>query len=166
MDTLQKRSLGLRVALVAAVLIWLASTRFGLPSPSEESGGPVGTRPAIEALAPYKGKIVLANLFATWCGPCLAEIPDLIKLQAAHPNDVAVVGLQVMDLNGEPLADFKARLGINYPLIDANNDLEVEKAFGAPDYLPVSVILDRNGTVVAVLTGRTSLAEFERQITR
>ncbi|TAK10863.1 MAG: TlpA family protein disulfide reductase [Acidobacteria bacterium] len=164
MDALQKRSLGLRVAVIAAILIWLASTRFGQPSPSEEAAGPVGTQPRIEVLAPYKGKVVLANLFATWCGPCLAEIPDLIKLQAAHPNDLAIVGLQVMDLNGEPLPDFKKRLGINYPLIDANDNLEVEKAFGAPDFLPVSVILDRTGKIVATLTGRTRLEEFERRL--
>jgi len=166
MDTRQKRSLGLRVGLIALTLVWLASSRFGLPSPADAGFGAtsIGTQPNLEVLAPYKGKVILVNLFATWCGPCLAEIPDLVKLQAAHPKDLVIVGLQVMDIGGEPLPDFRARLGINYPLIDANDNLDVERAFGAPAYLPVSIILDRTGTVVATLTGRTRLEEFERII--
>jgi thiol-disulfide isomerase/thioredoxin len=163
MDARTKRSFALRAALIAATLVWLAVSRFGGPSDAE-TAKTVGSQPDLAILAPYKGKVILANEFATWCGPCLAEIPDLIKLQAAHPNDLAVVGLQVTDLNGEPLPAFKARLGINYPLIDANDNLEVEHAFDPPDYLPVSIILDRTGKIAAILTGRTTLEEFERRL--
>ncbi len=162
MDALPKRSLGLRSALIAATLAWLAFSRFGSPSPAEEAKD-LGRQVPLEILAPYKGKVVLVNLFATWCGPCIAEIPDLVRLQNGHP-DLAVVGLQVMDIGGEPLPAFRARLGINYPTIDANDNLEVEKAFGAPDVLPMSYILDRDGRIVATLTGRTSFEEFERRL--
>ena len=163
MDTRQKRSFALRAALIALTLVWLASNRFGLPSHSDENELE-GRVVDLEVLAPYKGKVILVNLFATWCGPCIGEIPDLVKLQAAHANDLAIVGLQVMDFNGEPLPDFKAKLGINYPLIDANDNADVERAFGAPPYLPVSIILDRSGRIGATLTGRTTFEEFERRL--
>ena len=163
MDTRRKRSLALQAALIVATVAWLSISRFGPPSEAE-TAKTTGSQPNLEILAPFKGKVILANEFATWCGPCLAEIPDLIKLQAAHPDDLAIVGLQVEDLNGEPLPSFKAKLGINYPLLDANNNLEVERAFDPPDYLPVSIILDRTGRIVATLTGRTTLEEFERRL--
>lgn len=162
MDTRQKRSLGLRAALIAATLAWLAFSRFGGPSDAEIAKTE-GTQPNLEILSPYKGKVVLVNLFATWCGPCIAEIPDLIRLQNSHP-DLAVVGLLVTDVGGEPLTTFRARLGINYPTIDANDSLAVEKAFGAPDVLPMSYILDREGRIVATLTGRTRFEDFERRL--
>ncbi len=162
MDTRQKRSLGLRVALVAATLAWLAFTRFTGPTDAEIARTE-GSQPHVEILTPFKGKVVLVNLFATWCGPCIAEIPDLVRLQNGHA-DLAVVGLQVMDIGGEPLPEFRTRLGINYPTIDANDNLEVERAFGAPDVLPMSYILDREGRIVAILTGRTTFEEFERRL--
>jgi thiol-disulfide isomerase/thioredoxin len=162
MDSLQKRSLGFRLALIAGTLALLAFSRFGLSSPAEEARA-IGREVEIAALAPYKGKVILVNLFATWCGPCIAEIPDLVRLQNAHA-DLAVVGLQVMDVGGEPLPAFRARLGINYPTIDANDNPEVQRAFGDPDVLPVSYILDRSGRIVATLEGRTTLEEFERRL--
>ena len=162
MDSRQKRNLGLRIALIGATLIWLIFSRFGSPSPAEEATD-IGRQVELDVLTPYKGKVVLVNLFATWCGPCIAEIPDLVRLQNGHA-DLAVVGLQVMDIGGEPLPAFRARLGINYPTIDANNNLDVEKAFGAPDVLPTSYILDRGGRIVATLTGLTTFEEFERRL--
>jgi thiol-disulfide isomerase/thioredoxin len=162
MDARQKRSLALRVALIAVTLAWLAVTRFAGPSDAEIAET-MGTQPNLEILAPYKGKVILVNLFATWCGPCIAEIPDLVRLQNSH-SDLAIVGLQVMDIGGEPLPEFRTRLGINYPTIDANDNAEVERAFGAPDVLPMSYILDRTGRIVATLTGRTTFDEFERRL--
>ena len=162
MDARQKRSFGLRAALIVATLGWLAFSRFDGPSDAEIAEK-MGTAPSLEILTPYKGKVVLVNLFATWCGPCIAEIPDLVRLQNGHA-DLAVVGLQVMDVGGEPLPAFRARLGINYPTIDANDNPDVERAFGAPDVLPMSYILDREGRIVATLTGRTRFEEFERRL--
>jgi len=162
MDARQKRSLGLSSALIVVTIAWLAFTRFGGPSDAEIAATK-GSQPNLEILTPYKGKVILVNLFATWCGPCIAEIPDLVRLQNGHP-DLAVVGLQVMDIGGEPLPEFRTRLGINYPTIDANDNLEVERAFGAPDVLPMSYILDRDGRIVAILTGRTTFEEFERRL--
>jgi thiol-disulfide isomerase/thioredoxin len=162
MDARQKRSLGLQGGLIVVTVVWLAMSRFGGPSDAEIAKFE-GTRPNIDILAPYKGQVILVNEFATWCGPCIAEIPDLVRLQEAHP-DLAVVGLQVMDIGGEPLPEFRKRLGINYPTIDANDNPDVGRAFGDPDVLPMSYILDREGRIVATLTGRTRLEEFERRL--
>ena len=162
MDARQKRSLGFSAALIVATVAWLAFSRFGGPSDAEIARTE-GSQPNLEILTPYKGKVILVNLFATWCGPCIAEIPDLVRLQNSHA-DLAVVGLQVMDIGGEPLPAFRSRLGINDPTIDANDNLDVERAFGAPDALPISYILDRTGRIVATLHGRTSFEEFERRL--
>lgn len=166
MDARRKRSLALTIALIVGTVVWMASTRFG---PADDTSA-LGARPHLAALAPFEGKVTVVNLFATWCSPCIAEIPDLVTLQAAHP-DIAVVGLQVSDPNGEPLDRFRGRLGITYPTIAGSDDfdLEVERAFGVTDVLPMSYLLDRSGTVVATFTGRTRLTEFEaalRKITR
>ena len=160
MDASRKRSVGLSIGLVAATVVWLALTRFG-PDPSAEL---IGRRPNLEVLAPYKGKVTLVNLFATWCGPCIFEMPDLDKLQAAHPTDLAVVGLQVDDKGGTPLPAFAQRVGVTYTLIDANDNPDVEREFGAIEVLPVSILIDRSGAIVGARTGGTTLAEFERWV--
>jgi thiol-disulfide isomerase/thioredoxin len=156
MDASRKRSLGFPIALIVATVAWMSLTRFG---PADDLAA-LGTRPRLAVLAPYAGKVTLVNLFATWCCPCIGEFPVIVKFQAAHP-DIAVVGLQIADPNGEPLDTFRARLAITYPLIDANDNLEVDRAFGATDVLPMSYLLDQTGTIVQTFTGRTRLTEFE-----
>lgn len=98
-----------------------------------------------------KGKVVLLNLWATWCGPCRFEIPELIKLQNAHKSDrFDVIGVSVDDATEEKgkkeVADFVGEKKINYPIVlDPDGKLaEILRT----SVIPTSVLVDRKGRVV------------------
>lgn len=92
-------------------------------------------------IAKNKGKVVMLNFFATWCPPCRAEIPELVKLRKSWPeNKLVIVGLSV-DENKSQLPAFLEKNGVNYPVFmaarnvtDAYNVTSVpHNAFIAPD---------------------------------
>lgn len=116
------------------------------------------------ALTSFAGKSLLINFYATWCGPCRVEMPDLVKLQAAHANDLSVVGLLFLDTNIAGVPAMAKQFGITYPLLDANARDDVDDAFGPIDGLPRSVLIDKNGKVTAIFEGATRLETFERSL--
>src|SRR5438034_1178856 len=69
------------------------------------------------ALKDAKGKVVLLNFWATWCGPCRAEIPGLIELQKKYPDKLQVIGLAVDVDSAEEVKQYAAKVGMNYPEI-------------------------------------------------
>lgn len=92
-------------------------------------------------LAENRGKVIMLNFFATWCPPCRAEIPELIKLRGAWPRDrLALIGLSVDESKGA-VHPFMKKNGVNYPvymaardITDAYNVTSVpHNAFIAPD---------------------------------
>ncbi len=111
-------------------------------------------------LASFKGKVVILNFWATWCGPCRVEIPDLLALQAEHPADLAVVGIVVMDPIDEKLPRFVDEFKMTYPILDGNDWQDVEAAYGPFVGLPTSVILDKQGYVVTKRTGMATKQMF------
>ena len=93
-----------------------------------------------------KGKVVLINFWATWCGPCVVEIPDLVKLQAKYRDQLVVIGVSE-DENGEALVrKFAADKQINYPLVMSTPELQA--LFPGVVALPTTFALDRNGKMV------------------
>ena len=116
-------------------------------------------------LTQFKGKIIVLNLWATWCGPCRKEIPDLIKLQAAYPNDdVAVIGVVVQDKFGDNVRSFTKKFGISYPIVDGNEHEEFEKAFGPFWALPTSIFIDRQGHVRKKHQGQATSQQLDREV--
>ena len=128
------------------------------------------------SLASYKGKAVLINFWATWCGPCKIETPWLVELRNQYAaQGFEILGVSTDDLdydNPKTLAKDKMeiarsaqQLGINYPvLIDGAT---LDKPYGGPDGLdamPTSFFVDRNGKVVAAELGLTSKADIEVNI--
>jgi thiol-disulfide isomerase/thioredoxin len=116
------------------------------------------------ALASYKGKVIVVNFWATWCGPCKAEIPDLVTLQAKYGDDLAILGVSVDD-TPEQMKPYAAEYKINYPLLVGNGREDVQDAFGPLWGIPVSVIIDREGKIAKKHSGIASREQFEREIT-
>ena len=117
------------------------------------------------ALSSFKGKVIILNFYATWCGPCRVETPDLVKLQQAHPNDVAVVGILWLDEDGDANA-FAKEFGVTYPLLNGNRRDDIEDAYGPIDGLPRSVVISRDGKIAAIHEGATLRPSFERDLQR
>src|SRR5215470_2810979 len=67
-------------------------------------------------LADYKSKVILLNFWATWCGPCRSEIPDLVELQNKYKDQLQIIGLVVDDDDEDAVKRFAEKYGINYPI--------------------------------------------------
>jgi len=110
----------------------------------------------------YKGKVVLVNFWATWCPPCLAEMPDLNKLYTDYKGK----GLQILGLTISSRAkDIPKKVkqsGVTYPiLLDAE---PVAAKFGGFGAIPQTFIIDKKGKIVHSITGARSYKAFEKLI--
>jgi cytochrome c biogenesis protein CcmG/thiol:disulfide interchange protein DsbE len=115
-------------------------------------------------LADYKGKVVLLDFWATWCGPCKVEIPGFIELQQKYGADgLQVVGISVDD-TVDKLKPYVAEMKMNYPVLQGLGHDDLMDAFGPMLGIPVSVIISRDGKVCAKHTGLTAKDTFEAQI--
>jgi len=114
-------------------------------------------------LATFKGKVILLNFWATWCGPCKAEIPSLVELQEQYGDDLVVLGFSVDD-PVEKMRPYAEEYKINYPLLVGNGREDVQEAFGPLYGIPVSVIIDREGRIAKKHSGIASKSQFEREI--
>lgn len=114
-------------------------------------------------LSDYRGKVVLINFWATWCPPCRAEIPDLIKFQKEYGKD----GLQIIGVTYPPeerasVRRFTRRLKVNYPI--ALGTREIKASFSRDETLPLTVIIDREGVIRGTIAGILLPEEFNEQI--
>ena len=112
------------------------------------------------SLAQYKGKVVLVNFWATWCGPCREEIPWLIDMQQKYgPKGFTVVAPYVQsekfDVNGTPSL-------MSYPIL-LGNDAAADKFGGLFGY-PTSVLISRDGRQIKRITGIISYDEISKAI--
>jgi thiol-disulfide isomerase/thioredoxin len=114
-------------------------------------------------LSSFKGKVILLNFWATWCGPCKAEIPALVELQKQYSKDLVVLGLSVDD-TVEKMKPYAAQYKINYPLLVGLGRDDVQEAFGPLWGIPVSFIIGRDGRICKKHMGIAPKAQFEREI--
>ena len=113
------------------------------------------------SLSASHGKVILLNFWATWCGPCRAEIPDLIELQKKYGDRLQIIGLDVDDDDPAEVKKFVTENGINYPVGMATNEIRIQ--YGGVAALPTSFVLDKEGRVVQKHEGLRNplLYEFE-----
>ena len=114
-------------------------------------------------LASFKGKVILLNFWATWCGPCKAEIPSLVELQQQYGDDLVILGFSVDD-TVEKMKPYAAQYKINYRLLVGNGREDVQEAFGPLFGIPVSVIIGRDGKIAKKHSGIATKSQFEREI--
>jgi thiol-disulfide isomerase/thioredoxin len=112
-------------------------------------------------LAALEGKVVLLNFWATWCGPCRAEIPDLVALQDRYKGRLQIIGLNVDDEEAD-IKQYVEETGINYPVAMTSNDVRLQ--FGGIPALPTSFVLDTQGRVVQKHVGLWNPAVYETEI--
>lgn len=119
------------------------------------------------SLASYRGKVVILDFYATWCGPCIQSIPHLVNLQSRYKsNDLKIIGLNV----GGPddpakVQAFAKALRITYEL-GIPDDAMTEKYLFDNDSIPQTFIIDRDGKAVNRFIGfdNSMPAELERAI--
>jgi thiol-disulfide isomerase/thioredoxin len=115
-------------------------------------------------LASQRGHWVLVNFWATWCGPCLQEMPDLTAL-VKRRNDVAVIGLDFEEIEKPELEAFLKEHKPGYPiaLVDTYHP---PQDFDTPRALPASYLIGPDGAVVHKFLGPITVKEIEQQIDR
>ena len=114
-------------------------------------------------LSDYRGKVVLLNFWATWCPPCRAEIPDLVKLQ----RDYRRQGLQVIGVTYPPeklteVRRFVRLAKMNYPV--ALGTKRTKLLFTSSETLPMTIVVGKDGRVHQIIEGILLPEEFEQKI--
>jgi thiol-disulfide isomerase/thioredoxin len=116
------------------------------------------------ALTDYKGKVILLDFWATWCGPCKVEIPHFIEFQTAYGQQgFQVVGVSVDDTL-DKLEPYVRDMKMNYLVLQGLGHDDLQDAFGPIFGIPVSVLISRDGKICATHTGLTGKDTFEREI--
>src|ERR1700739_3450949 len=103
-------------------------------------------------LSDFRGKAVLLNFWATWCGPCKIEMPWLIQLQNKYgPQGLQIVGGAMVEPEKKTLSEFSHKMGVNYPVLVGTE--KVADLYGGVDGLPISFFVDRSGKVINRILG-------------
>ena len=114
-------------------------------------------------LADYRGKWVLINFWATWCPPCVTEIPELTRLHNAHKdNDLVVIGIAMDSGSRKRVVDFAKARGISYPVVMGNQEIAAQ--IGEMEVLPTSYLYAPNGEQVSYQPGEVTRESIEAYI--
>jgi thiol-disulfide isomerase/thioredoxin len=112
--------------------------------------------------ADLRGKVTIVNFWATWCGPCRTEIPDLVALQERYRDYVQVIGISEDEGAPDMVQRFADEHAINYPVAMATDD--IREVFPGVVALPTSFVLDREGLLVQKHIGLLSKATTEHEV--
>jgi thiol-disulfide isomerase/thioredoxin len=159
-----RRRLVVTAAVVAAVVVALAAGRRNEPA---ETTRPAPALPRQVMVAPpaslasLRGKPAAINFWASWCGPCRKEAPELARLATALGGRARLVGVDWSDNAGDARA-FIARYDWRFPIL-RDGDGTVGNRYGLAG-LPTTFILDRRGRIVRQLTGPQTAAGIEREL--
>jgi peroxiredoxin len=111
-------------------------------------------------LSDYKGKVVLLDFWATWCGPCKMEIPWFIEFERKYKDKgFAVVGISMDEEGWQAVKPFVSELAINYRILQGNDS--IAQLYGGVDALPTTFLIDRDGKIVETHAGLTGRDDFE-----
>lgn len=152
--------------MVAAVLLGLAGLVASAP-PTQAAPAPrdftlTDTTGKTHTLSGLRGRWVLVNYWATWCPPCLKEIPDLAALHADPKNRLTVIGIALDWKTEKQVTDFARKLAVNYPVV--LGDRSLTRQIGPVDGLPMTYLFNPQGKLVARQAGAITRDVVERFI--
>ena len=108
-------------------------------------------------------KVVLLNFWATWCGPCKAEIPGFVELQEKYRDKLTIIGYSVDD-TAELAKKYAAQYKMNYPVVLGEGREDVQDAYGPIWGIPASFIISKDGKVCRKHMGIAPKAVFEKEL--
>jgi thiol-disulfide isomerase/thioredoxin len=114
-------------------------------------------------LSDLRGKAVLLNFWATWCGPCKIEMPWFVALQKQYGSQgLQIVGVAMDDASKEDIAKFAKDMGVNYPILIGKESVGDE--YGGVPALPETFLIGRDGKIVDKIIGLEGKADIEEAI--
>ncbi len=155
MQTLQRRRfypMWLGGLLLALTVAWAQAADFRVTD----------TQGKTHTLSGYKGKWVLVNYWATWCPPCLEEIPELIALHENKKNNLVVIGVAMDYRNAGQVIDFADSMLVEYPIVLGND--QVVRQIGPVQGLPTTYLFNPDGKMVAQQVGAITREMVESYI--
>ncbi len=114
------------------------------------------------SLSDFKGKVIVVDFWATWCGPCRRGIPDLISLQKEFKDELVVIGISLDRETVKDVVPFVKKNEINYPIVYGNE--EVVNQFGGIQAIPTSFVIDKNGNIVDKHVGLVDKSVYSEKI--
>lgn len=114
-------------------------------------------------LSDYRGKAVLLNFWATWCGPCKVEMPWFVDLQKQYGSQgLQIIGVAMDDSGKDAIDKFAKEMGVNYLILQGKE--AVGDAYGGVLGLPTTFFIDRNGKIIDSSSGLIGKGEIEENI--
>lgn len=162
---------------ISRTVIAALGLAFGLAASAQKEAKPhppaVGTTaPAFRvatldgkpvSLAEFRGKAVLVNFWATWCGNCKVEMPWIAGIREKYANQgFEVLGILTDNATPEKVERLTKQYGVKYPILMCNH--ATAQAYGGLPSLPESFFIDRHGKIVAVMDGADSAQEIEANL--
>ncbi len=114
-------------------------------------------------LSDYKGKVVLLNFWATWCPPCRAEMPELVRLQKGDASQgLQILGVTYPSYKRDSVRRLARKLKLNYPVVFGSRELAGK--YGVGEVLPTTVVIDREGKIRDRILGILEPEEFAHKV--
>ena len=161
-------------AAVAAYLLWTACANHSVKADSVKPEEARKAAPEFSLkdsdgqtvhLSDYRGKVVLLDFWATWCGPCKIEIPWFMEFeQQLKDRGFAVLGVSMDEDGWNVVKPYIQQYKVNYRILLGND--QVGEIYGGVESLPTTFIIDRQGKIASVHIGLSGKDEFKNAITQ